>query len=107
MEIFILMYKILKIIPVLDIPKYSAAQINIMLHKSHTSISWPALFVIIADNVLIIRIGMFGQISLYELFSLVSSKSEQYMNSIDITDVESNWMGRLNVDILIGEKVVG
>lgn len=40
-----------------------------MFHESHASISRPALLVVVADNVLIVRIRVFRQVSLDQVSS--------------------------------------
>lgn len=50
--------------PVLDVPEDGAAQIHVMLHKAHAGITWPAFLVVVAHNVFVVRIGVFGQVTL-------------------------------------------
>jgi hypothetical protein len=78
-----------------------------MLHEPHTSVSRPAFLVIISDNVFVVRVRMLGQIALYELFGLVGREAEQDVNAVDVSHVESNRMRALDLDVLIGEEVVG
>jgi len=40
------------------------SQIDVMFHEPHARITWPAFLVVVTDNVLIVWIGMLGQISL-------------------------------------------
>ncbi len=48
---------------ILDIPEHSSTQIDVMLHESHPSIAWPALLVVVADNVLVVGVRMFSQVA--------------------------------------------
>lgn len=50
---------------------------------------------------------MLGQIALYELFGLVGREAEQDVNAVDVSHVEPNRMRALDLDVLIGEEVVG
>lgn len=61
---------------VLDVPEHSTPKINIMFHKSHASISGPAFSVIVAHNVLIVRIRVFCKVSLNKITSFISWKSK-------------------------------
>ena len=35
-----------------------------MLHQTHARVTWPALLVIVADDVLVVRVGMLRQVAL-------------------------------------------
>ena len=47
---------------VLDVPEHGRAQVKVMLHKPHASISWPALLVVVAHNVLIVGVRVLRQV---------------------------------------------
>ena len=49
---------------VLDVPEGGASQVDIVLHESHPGVSGPTLFVVVAHNVLVVGVGMLGQITL-------------------------------------------
>ena len=59
---------------VLDIPEHSTPKINIMLHEPHASISGPALPVIVAHNVFIVRIRVLCEVALDQITSFFSWK---------------------------------
>jgi hypothetical protein len=60
---------------VLDFPEYGSSKVDIMLHKSHTGISWPALLVVVSNNVLIVRIRVFSEVSLNEISGFIVVES--------------------------------
>ena len=67
-------------------------QVYIMLHQPHSGIPGPALLVVVADNVLIVRIGVLCQISLDEVSSLLRREpvEQQLRNSVHIiTDINN------------------
>ena len=47
------------------------AQVYIMFHKSHTSISRPAFLVVVADNILIVGVRMLSEVPLNQLSCLL------------------------------------
>lgn len=47
------------------------SQVNIVLHQSHTGVTWPTLLVIVADNVLVVGVRMFCEVALDEVPSLL------------------------------------
>lgn len=47
-----------------------------MLHKTHARISWPALLVVVAHNVLVVGVGVLCQVPLDEVLRLLSSEPE-------------------------------
>ena len=42
----------------------SYSQIHVVLHESHAGITRPALLVVVADDVLVVRVRMLGQVAL-------------------------------------------
>ena len=78
-----------------------------MFHQTHTTVAWPALFVVVADDVLVIRIRMLGKIALNEVATLVGRESEEHMNAVDVALIESNGMSGLGGRVAELEKLVG
>ena len=60
----------------LDVPEHGSAQVHIVLHQSHARVSRPALLVVVADNVLVVRVGVLGQVALDEVARVVRRESE-------------------------------
>jgi len=61
-------------------------QIDVVFHESHSRVSRPAFLVVITHNVLIVRIGMFCEISLYQVTRLLGRKpaNRQWKSELDI-----------------------
>lgn len=55
-------------------------QINIMLHKSHSGISWPTLFIVVSHNVLIIWIWVLCKVPLNKISSIIRWESTTNKN---------------------------
>lgn len=47
-----------------------------MLHQTHAGISWPALLVVVAHNILIIGVRVLCQVPLDQVLGLLSSEPE-------------------------------
>ena len=92
---------------ILDVPKHSSSKIDVMFHQSHSSISWPAFFVVVSDNVFIVGIRMFGQVPLNQITSFFGSKSEKHVNTIHVPRKQSNGMRNFRIDVLESQKVIG
>ena len=79
--------------PVLDVPEHCSvgsgdrrrweggedrarlpAQVDVMFHQPHASISGPTLLVVVAHNVLIVGVRVLGEVALDQLSSLLSCK---------------------------------
>ena len=91
---------------IFDVPKDCPAQVDIVLHQPHPGVTRPALLVVVADDVLIVGIGMFGQVSLNQVSGLLSSESEENVDSVDVTRKETNWVRHFGVDILEKIKII-
>lgn len=48
------------------------SQVNVVLHQPHPGVSGPALFVVVAHNVLVVGVRVFRQVPLDQVSSLVS-----------------------------------
>ena len=92
---------------ILDVPKDSSSKIDVMFHQSHSSISWPAFFVVVSDNVFIVGIRMFGQVPLDQITCFFGSKSEKHVNTIHVSGIQSNRMRNFRIYILESQKVIG
>jgi len=67
-----------------------------MFHESHSTIFWPAFFVIVTDNVLIVWIWILSKESLNQLSGLIRYKFKDNIDMIDISHIHSDWMTGLN-----------
>ena len=52
----------------------SDSQIDVVFHESHPRVTRPTLFVVITDDVLIVRVGMFRQVSLDQVSRFLGRK---------------------------------
>lgn len=77
-----------------------------MLHEPHSSVSWPALLIIVAHHVLIVRIRVLSQIALNEVSSLLMGEAKQYMNPIYIPRIKPDWMPSLNFCVPVSNEFV-
>lgn len=78
--------------PILDVPEDGSSQIHIVLHQSHSSITRPALLVVVANDVLIVRIGMLGEVALNEVSRFFRVEAEEDPDSIDVSTIQTNRM---------------
>ena len=62
--------------PILHVPEDCSTQVDIMLHETHAGISWPALLVVVPHNVLVVGVRVLSEVSLDEVFGLLSSEAE-------------------------------
>lgn len=62
---------------VLDVPEHRPSQVNVVFHQSHPGIPWPAFLVVVANDVFVVRIWMFCEVSLYEFSGFLCSESEK------------------------------
>jgi hypothetical protein len=77
-----------------------------VFHKTHSGVPRPTLFVVIADNVLVVRVGMFGEVALDEVSRLIGIESQKYPNFFDVSAIESDWMGILRDNVFECKKLV-
>lgn len=61
---------------VLDVPEDGAAEVHVVLHQAHAGVAWPALLVVVADDVLVVRVRVLGQVALDEVTGLVRVEPE-------------------------------
>jgi hypothetical protein len=85
---------------IFDVPEDSSAQIDVVFHQSHSRVSRPAFLVVVADDVLVVRVGMFGQVTLNQISSFFGRESEENVNSIDVSGEKSNRVRNFGVNVL-------
>jgi hypothetical protein len=71
-----------------------------VFHQSHSRVSRPAFLVVVADDVLVVRVGMFGQVTLNQISSFFGRESEENVNSIDVSGEKSNRVRNFGVNVL-------
>lgn len=77
-----------------------------MLHQSHSSITGPTFFVVVTDDVFVIRIWMFGEVALNQISCFFGGKAEENVNSIDVATEQTNRMVCFGWRVLEGQKIV-
>ena len=93
--------------PVLDVPKDGAAEVHVRLHEAHAGVAWPALFVVVADDVLVVRVGVFRQVALHQLLGLLGGEAQVEVHAVDVARVQPDGMGHLRRHVLERQEVVG
>ena len=91
---------------VFNLPEDSSSKINIMFHESHSTIFGPTFFIIVTNDVLIVRIGILSKESLNQFSGLISHKPENYLNMIDISHIHSDRMTCLNFNGLKEDELI-
>lgn len=92
---------------VLDVPEDCTTKIYIMLDKPHSTISGPASLVVITDNVFVVRIRLNTEISLDKISRLLCRESEQDMDTVDVSRVETDGVLGLDLSVLKLKETVG
>ena len=61
---------------VLHVPEDCSTQVDIVLHEPHSSISGPALLVVVPHNVLVVGIRVLCEVALNQILGLLSCEAE-------------------------------
>ena len=78
-----------------------------MAHETHPRIAGPALFVLIADDVLEVRVGVLSQKSLDEVTRFLGCKPEEDPDTIDVPCVQTDGMTDFSLLVLELQEVIG
>lgn len=62
----------------LNVPEDGASQVHVVFHQAHPSVAWPTLLVVVADDVLVIRVRMLGQITLNQIARFFGVESKKF-----------------------------
>ena len=93
---------------VLDVPERRAAEVDVVLHQAHARVARPALLVVVADNVLVVRIRVLRQVALDQVARLLCGETEQDVELVDVARVQADRVPRLACgEVAEGEEVVG
>ena len=76
------------------------SQVDIVLHEAHARVTRPALFVVVADDILVVRVGVLGEVALDKVTCLLRREAEEDVNAVDVARVESDRVRRLSGHIL-------
>ena len=91
---------------VLELPEDGAAEVDVVLHEAHARVARPALFVVVADDVLVVGVGVLGEVALDQLLGLLGREAVQHKDAVDVARVESYRMAHLGGERAEREKVV-
>jgi len=91
---------------VLHVPEDSTTQVDIMSHQSHSRITRPALLVLVADDILEVRVWLLRQEALDKVSRLVSGEAPEYPDLVNVTGVESDRVAVLGVSVSELQEVV-
>ena len=92
---------------VLHIPEHRTPQVHVMFHEAHASISRPALSVVIANYVLIVRVRVLSQVALDQVPSLLCCEPEEHVDLVYVARVQAYRVRGLSLHVLEGEEVIG
>jgi hypothetical protein len=71
-----------------------------VFHQPHSRVSRPAFLVVVAHDVLVVRVGMFGQVTLNQIASFFGRESEENVDSVDVSGEKSNRVRNFGVNVL-------
>ena len=69
-----------------------------MFHQSHSTILRPAFFVVVTDDVLVVRIWVLCEVSPDEFSGFVCCKFEDDVDSVNVSHVDSDRVSGLGLD---------
>mmetsp|Transcript_12946 Transcript_12946/g.36300 ORF Transcript_12946/g.36300 Transcript_12946/m.36300 type:complete len:230 (+) Transcript_12946:5114-5803(+) len=91
---------------VLHVPEDSPPQVHVVLHQPHSGIPWPALLIVIANNVFIVWVRVLREIPLDQILGLVRLKLKEHVDLVNVPAVQPYRMLCLCLDILEAEEIV-
>ena len=71
-----------------------------MLNQPHSTVTWPALLIVVTHDVLIIGIRVLRQESLDQVARILFIKLEDNVDFVDIPHVEPDWMAHFGFCVL-------
>jgi hypothetical protein len=78
-----------------------------MLHQPHPAVLRPALLVVVADDVLVVGVGVFGEVALDELTGFVLGEFEDDVESVDVAHVDADRVFGLELEGFVEHEFVG
>mmetsp|Transcript_10204 Transcript_10204/g.41240 ORF Transcript_10204/g.41240 Transcript_10204/m.41240 type:complete len:678 (+) Transcript_10204:3871-5904(+) len=92
---------------VLYVPENRAAEVDVVLHESHARVPRPALLVVVSDHVLVVGIGVLGEVPLDEVLRLFRREPEEHVDLVDVPAVQADGVPGLRADVAVGDELVG
>ena len=77
-----------------------------MLHEAHSAVPRPAFLVVVPDDVLVVRVRIFGEEPLNQFPTLLLGKAKHHEEPVYVPAVEPCWMSRLGLLILKAHELV-
>ena len=77
-----------------------------MLDQTHSTVSWPALLVVVADYILVVWIWILCQESLDEVTRVFFVKLKDHEYTVDVAHVKSNWVPDFSLDVLVIHELI-
>ena len=78
-----------------------------MLHQAHARVARPALAVVVAHHVLVVGVGVLGEVALDQVLALVRREAQQDVQAVDVPAVDADRVAHLGGLVAEGEEVVG
>lgn len=78
-----------------------------MLDETHPAIPRPALLVIVADEVLVVGIGVGGEVALDQITRFLGGEPKHDVNAVNVARVQTDGMASLGRRVAELEEVVG
>ena len=93
--------------PVLDVPKRRAPEVHVVLHEAHARVAGPALLVVVPDEVLVVRVGVLGEVPLDQILRLLRGEPEQDVQLVHVPAVQPDRVPRLRARVAVVDELVG
>ena len=77
-----------------------------MLHESHAAVTWPALLVVVADNVLVVGVRVLREVPLDQVPRFLLREAEHDVELVNVAAVETDRMPRLCLHVLETHELV-
>lgn len=77
-----------------------------MLDQTHAAVPWPALFVVVAYDILIVWIWVFSEEALDKVSRILFVKLKNYVNLVDIAHVKAYRVAYFSFHVLETHKLV-
>lgn len=78
-----------------------------MFHQPHAAVARPAFFVVVADDVFVVGVGMFGEVALDELAGFVAVEAEDHVDFVNVAAVGADGVGNFAGGVVEAEEFVG
>mmetsp|Transcript_98960 Transcript_98960/g.262869 ORF Transcript_98960/g.262869 Transcript_98960/m.262869 type:complete len:322 (-) Transcript_98960:3361-4326(-) len=92
--------------PVLHLPEHRPAQVHVVLHAAHAAVAGPAHLVVVADDVLVVGVGVLREEPLDEVAGLLFAEAENHDEAVQVAAVQADRVAQLRVDVLEGQELV-